>query len=123
MYLGFPHYGDEYKVMGLAPYGEPEFVDFFRKLIRPRGDTFELNLDYFTHHRQGVKMKWNEGAPIVEPFYSPLLIEQLGPARNPREEMTHRHENIAKSLQVVTEEIIIHLLNRLQAKPVPKTSA
>ena len=116
MYLGFPYYGDEYKVMGLAPYGEPEFVDFFRKMIRPKGDTFELNLDYFTHHRKGVKMSWNDGAPVVEPFYSRKLIDGLGPARDPKGEMTHRHENMAKSLQVVTEEIILHLLNRLHAK-------
>lgn len=116
MYLGFPYYGDEYKVMGLAPYGEPEFVDFFQKMIRPVGDTFELNLDYFTHHRQGVKMQWNDGAPIIEPFYSSKLIEELGPARNPKGEMTHRHENMAKSLQVVTEQILLHMLNRLHDK-------
>lgn len=116
MYLGFPHYGDEYKVMGLAPYGEPEFADFVRKLIAPKGDTFELNLDYFTHHKQGVKMKWNEGAPTVEPFTSQKLVDEFGPPRGPKEEMTKRHENLAKSLQVVTEEIIVHLLNRLHTK-------
>lgn len=116
MYLGFPYYGDEYKVMGLAPYGEPEFVDFFQKMIRPVGDVFELNLDYFTHHQQGVKMKWNDGAPIVEPFYSRKLTDELGAARDPKAEMTHRHENIAKSLQVVTEQIIVHLLNKLHAR-------
>ena len=116
MYLGFPHYGDEYKVMGLAPYGEPEFADFIRKMIAPKGDTFELNLDYFTHHKQGVKMKWNDGAPTVEPFTSQKLVDEFGAPRNPKEEMTQRHENLAKSLQVVTEEIIVHLLNRLHAK-------
>ena len=116
MYLGFPYYGDEYKVMGLAPYGEPEFVDSFRKMIKPKGDTFQLNLDFFTHHKLGVKMNWNDGAPVVEPFYSQKLIEELGPARDPKSEMTHRHENMAKSLQVVTEEIILHLLNRLHKK-------
>jgi carbamoyltransferase len=116
MYLGFPYYGDEYKVMGLAPYGEPEFVDFFRKMIRPKGDTFELNLDYFTHHKQGVRMSWNEGAPIVEPFHSPLLEKQLGAMRQKGEPMTPRHDNIARSLQAVTEEIILHLLNRLYDK-------
>jgi carbamoyltransferase len=116
MYLGFPYYGDEYKVMGLAPYGEPEFADYFRKLIYPKGDTFELNLDYFTHHKQGIKMSWNDGAPMVEPFHSPLLEKELGPMRKKGEEMTSRHDNLAKSMQVVTEEIIIHLLNRLHAK-------
>ncbi len=116
MYLGFPHYGDEYKVMGLAPYGEPEFAEVFRKMIRPKGDTFELNLDYFTHHKQGIRMTWNDGAPVVQPFHSALVERELGPARGPQEECTHRHENIAKSLQVVTEEIILHLLERLHAK-------
>ena len=116
MYLGFPHYGDEYKVMGLAPYGQPEFVDFFRKMIRPVGDTFELDLDYFTHHKRGVKMTWNDGAPVVEPFYSDRLIQELGPARTKQQPMTPRHDNIAKSMQVVTEEIIMHLLQRLHKK-------
>jgi carbamoyltransferase len=116
MYLGFPYYGDEYKVMGLAPYGEPEFLDFFRRLIAPTGDVFALNLDYFTHHKRGVKMEWNDGAPTIEPFYSQRLVDELGPPRSPREESTRRHENIARSLQAVTEEIIIHLLRRLHVK-------
>jgi carbamoyltransferase len=116
MYLGFPYYGDEYKVMGLAPYGEPEFVDFFRKMVQPKGDTFELNLDYFTHHKNGVKMSWNEGAPIVEPFFSGRLEQELGARRTKDQPVTKRHENLARSLQVVTEEIILHLLNRLHAK-------
>jgi carbamoyltransferase len=116
MYLGFPYYGDEYKVMGLAPYGEPEFADFFRKLIYPKGDTFELNLDYFTHHRQGIKMTWNDGAPTIEPFFSKKLENDLGPQRSKEQPMTKRHENIAKSLQVVTEEIILHLLQSLHRK-------
>jgi len=116
MFLGFPHYGDEYKVMGLAPYGEPEFVDLFRRVIRPKVDVFELNLDYFTHHKQGIRMAWNDGAPTVEPFHSQRLEKELGPRRRTAEEVTRRHENIAKSLQVVTEEIILHLLRRLHAK-------
>ncbi len=116
MYLGFPHYGDEYKVMGLAPYGEPEFLDFFRKMVQPRGDLFALNLDYFTHHKKGVKMAWNGGAPVIEPFFSDRLEKELGTRRSPGEPLTKRHENMARSLQAVTEEIIIHLLTRLHAK-------
>jgi carbamoyltransferase len=116
MYLGFPFYGDEYKVMGLAPYGKPEFIDVFRRMIRPVGDAFELNLDYFTHHKRGIRMSWNDGAPIVEPFHSPKLEAELGPSRGPRDELTQRHDNIAKSLQAVTEEIILYLLCRLHEK-------
>ncbi|BAZ47924.1 carbamoyltransferase [Nostoc sp. NIES-4103] len=113
LYLGFPAYGDEYKVMGLAPYGEPEYLEAFRKIIYPKGDSFELNLDYFTHHEQGIAMKWDNGAPIVEPFHSPELEKLLGPARQPHSEVTPKHQNIAISVQAVTEEIIFHLLNRL----------
>jgi len=113
MYLGFPNYGDEYKVMGLAPYGEPEFADQLRRMIHPQGDVFELNLDYFTHHKQGIRMTWNNGAPTIAPFHSERLERELGPMRRKDDEVTRRHENIAKSLQVVTEEIILHLLERL----------
>lgn len=116
MYLGFPNYGDEYKVMGLAPYGEPEFAEFIRRMIRPQGDLFELNLDYFTHHKRGIRMSWNEGAPRIDPFHSHKLERELGPMRKPNDELTRRHENIAKSLQVVTEEIICHLLAQLYLK-------
>ena len=116
MYLGFPHYGDEYKVMGLAPYGEPEFLDVLRRIIYPKGDVFQLNLDYFTHHKRGIRMTWNDGAPIIAPFHSERLERELGPMRQKGQALTRRHENIAKSLQVVTEEIILHLLNRLHSK-------
>lgn len=116
LYLGFHAYGDEYKVMGLAPYGEPTYLEEFRKIIYPKGDTFELNLDFFRHHKDGVSMSWENGAPKVEPFHSDLLVERLGPALAPRSEMGEREQNIAASVQRVTEEIIFHLLNRLHAK-------
>jgi carbamoyltransferase len=113
IYLGFPNYGDEYKVMGLAPYGQPEFVEVFRNIIRPKGRTFELNLDYFTHVQNGINMSWDAGSPKVAAFHSQRLEAELGPPRGPKEELTHRHEHIAASLQRVSEEIIFHLLNQL----------
>ena len=113
LYLGFPTYGDEYKVMGLAPYGEPEYLDAFRRIITSTSDGLELNLDYFTHHKQGIAMNWEAGAPTVEPFHSPELEKLLGPARAPKTELTSRHQNIAASLQAVTEEIIFTQLNQL----------
>lgn len=118
IYLGFPNYGDEYKVMGLAPYGEPEYLEEFRRIIFPKARTFELNLDYFTHVQNGIRMSWDGGYPKVDPFHSRLLEERLGPARQPKDDLTNKHENIAASLQRVTEEIIFHLLNELhQAAP------
>jgi carbamoyltransferase len=113
IYLGFLNYGDEYKVMGLAPYGQPEYLDEFRRIIFPKGATFELNLDYFTHPQNGISMSWEAGSPKVEAFHSKLLEERLGPPRRPNEELRAKHENIAASLQRVTEEIIFHVLNRL----------
>src|SRR5437660_795591 len=65
-YLGFPKYGDEYKVMGLAPYGAPEFVDELRRLVRlTRDGGFELDLSYFLHHRGDVPMTWDDGEPTL----------------------------------------------------------
>lgn len=116
LYLGFPSYGDEYKVMGLAPYGKPEYLEAFRKIIYPKGEQFELNLDYFTHHKQGIAMNWENGSPSIEPFHSIELEKMLGPMRQPKSELTQKHQNIAASLQAVTEEIIFHLLNRLHDK-------
>ena len=116
LYLGFPAYGDEYKVMGLAPYGEPEYLEEMRKIIYPQGDSFELNLDYFTHHKNGIAMNWANGAPKVAPFHSKALEKLLGPAREPKSELTQKHRNIAASLQAVSEEIIYHLINKLYEK-------
>jgi carbamoyltransferase len=113
MLLGFPHYGDEYKVMGLAPYGTQAFADEFRKIIYPKDSGFVLNLDYFTHHKQGVSMLWNDGAPSIKPFHSKLMENVFGLDTGRSSGMTTHHENIAASLQVVTEEIIIHLVNQL----------
>src|SRR5438132_543227 len=61
-YLGFPKFGDEYKVMGLAAYGEPEDLETFRDIVRfdanGNGNGFRLGLDYFIHHRSGPEMTW-----------------------------------------------------------------
>src|SRR5438874_1000957 len=69
-YLGFPHYGDEYKVMGLAPYGKPLFMTEMRDIVRVKRRGFELNLDYFTHHSAGLDMVWQGGPPAIGPIHS-----------------------------------------------------
>jgi carbamoyltransferase len=116
IYLGFPHYGDEYKVMGLAPYGEPKYLEEFRQIIRPTAKAFELNLDYFVHPSQGISMSWSDGNPHVAPFHSPLLEEKLGPMRKVGEPLLPHHEHVAASLQRVSEEIIMHLLKQLHER-------
>ena len=58
-YLGFPNYGDEFKVMGLAPYGEPRYAREIESLVQLRNDGgFELDLSYFRHWSDGVQMTW-----------------------------------------------------------------
>lgn len=116
-YLGFPHYGDEYKVMGLAPYGEPKYVDELKKIIIFKDNgLFELNIKYFTHAKEGVTMSWENGDPHIESIFSKELENLLGPARKQDEELTQKHKDIATSVQRVTEELIFHILNHLQKK-------
>jgi carbamoyltransferase len=116
-YLGFPHYGDEYKVMGLAPYGRPDHIDAMRKIIRllPNG-SFELNLSYFLHHRTNVPYQWTNGSPEVGDLFAPPLEDLLGPRRMPDDPLEDRHRNIARSAQAMYEEAFFHLIQTAQKK-------
>ncbi len=116
-YLGFPKYGDEYKVMGLAAYSQPEYADALKRLIHFGTDgRFELDLAYFRHHSDGVSMTWDEGEPTLGPVYTKKLEDLLGPARKPEEAIEPRHEAISASLQFVFEEAVFQLLNVLYQK-------
>ncbi|PYS06879.1 MAG: carbamoyltransferase [Acidobacteria bacterium] len=113
-YLGFLSYGDEFKVMGLAPYGKPNFVNALSRLVRLKpGGLFELDLKYFRHWSDGVAMQWEDGYPSLGKVFSPELERLLGPARHPQEPLTERHEDIARSLQAVYETCAFHVLNAL----------
>ena len=116
-YLGFPHYGDEYKVMGLAPYGSPNYVDDLKKLIHFTNDgLFKLDTKYFKHAKEGVSMSWEGGDPHIESIFSEKLENLLGPARKKGDELTQKHKDIATSVQRLTEELIFHILNHLKQK-------
>jgi carbamoyltransferase len=116
-FLGFPHYGDEGKVMGLAPYGKPRFIEEFRELIRTDEDgRFRLNLDYFRHHAEGVEMSWNEGSPVIGRIYSDEYQKLFGQPREKGTPLTERECDIAASLQARLEEISFHVLNNLFEK-------
>lgn len=113
-YLGFPEYGAEYKVMGLAPYGEPKYMNEMRKIVLLQDDgMFKLGLEYFKHHDEGVEMSWNNTAPTIGCAYTDKLINLLGPARQPGDELTQKHRDIAASLQAMYEEAFFAMLNRL----------
>jgi carbamoyltransferase len=113
-WLGFPKYGDEGKVMGLAPYGEPVYLDQMRRLVRTHRDgTFELDLDYFVHHAEGVDMTWEDGEPVLGPLYSPKVTRLLGPPREPGAELSTHYQNVAASLQAMLEEAEFNLVKML----------
>lgn len=106
-YLGFDMFeGDEYKVMGAAAYGEPEFYDYFRReILRLTGPAeFELNISLLDHH---LAKKYQ---------FSPELQRVIGPPRRKDEEFTARHFAIAASAQKVFEDTVLHLLAWLREK-------
>ena len=98
--------------MGLAAFGEPSELHSMRKIVRLNSKgQFELDLDYFIHHSEGVTMTWDGGEPKMGPVYSKDMEGLLGPARTPGEAITERHEVIAASLQAMYEEAFFNLLN------------
>ena len=116
-YLGFPCYGDEYKVMGLAAYGRPSHLGSLRHMIRlkPRGG-FELDLRYFNHHPEGMSMSWKSGAPVIGRVFTEQLVKLLGPARGSEEPAGDRHADLAASVQALYEEVFCHVLNDLHSR-------
>jgi carbamoyltransferase len=118
-YLGFWKFGDEYKVMGLAAYGQPEFLDEFRKIVRTNGPlSFRLGLEYFTHQNQGADMTWREAdrTPVQGRLFSDYLEQRLGPARLADEALEKRHHDLAASMQTALEEVLEAHWNTLAKK-------
>lgn len=99
-YLGFKVNSGEYKVMGLAPYGEPKYVDLIYKLLDVKEDgSFKLNMKYFNYVA---------GLTMTNKKFNQLFG---GSPRKPESELTQKEMDIAKSLQIVTEEILLKLVN------------
>lgn len=101
-YLGFTVNNSEYKVMGLAPYGRDRYAKEFDELIEPLDDgSFKMNMDYFSYHyKMGMPSKKMEGL-----FGRPVRVKES--------EVEQFHKDVAKSLQVKTEKLLFHTLNKL----------
>jgi len=116
-YLGFPHYGDEYKVMGLSPYGKSDYVDKLLEVIKLKDNgLFELNSKYFRHFKEGVNMSWEGGSPDIDAIFSEELVELLGPLRPKGEKLSQYHMDLAASIQKVSEIVIFHVAEDLYQK-------
>ncbi|HEY4155350.1 MAG TPA: carbamoyltransferase C-terminal domain-containing protein [Puia sp.] len=115
--LGFPHYGDEYKVMGLAPYGEPKYVDRLKEvLLFDSNGLFRLNLKYFRSAKSGIISYGEDHVPVVAPLYSEYMTGKFGEPRQPGEPLTAYHKDLGASVQRITELLIFHILESLQKK-------
>src|SRR5262249_38090374 len=108
-WLGFPKYGDEGKVMGLAPYGKPRFAEKLRRACHATDSGFQLDVSYFTPTSGGASKNWDEGSHTLGRLYSKKMVELLGPARDPAAPLEEIHQDVAASLQAVTEEVVFHI--------------
>jgi carbamoyltransferase len=117
-FIGFPHYGDEYKVMGLAPYGEPRLLDAMSKIVRLSNDgTFALDLRYFRHASgEGADYTVKDGIPSGGRLWSDVLIELLGPPRDQAAPLEDKHRDIARSAQATYENAFFNLLRALHQR-------
>ncbi|MEM9820474.1 MAG: carbamoyltransferase C-terminal domain-containing protein [Bacteroidota bacterium] len=116
-YLGFPYFGDEYKVMGLSPYGSPKYVEQIRKMIYPTDDgLFNWDASYFLGPREGYYMKIENHIPQPARMFSDKIAKVLGPARQKSDPLEQKHKDIAASVQAVTEEIIMSVLTHLHKR-------
>ena len=116
-YLGFKNYGDEYKIMGLAPYGKPNYINELKKiLIVNSNGSFKLNLDFFKFHKENFNYKWEDGKVEIDNLYSNKLEELIGPERKKEEDLNQFHKDLAHSTQKVYEEAFLNILNNLHEK-------
>ena len=103
-YLGFGGFSDEGKVMALAAYGGPTYVERFRDLVRLEADgRYRVDMSYFDY----------DARAMLQPF-KPKFIETFGPMRQPGDPLEDRHYDIAHALQVMTEEVILHMAHHLE---------
>lgn len=103
-FLGFDMTaGEEWKVMGLAAHGRPEYREFLaRRVLSPTAaDSFRLDVRVLDHH---LARRYR---------FSDEIVHELGPPRGPGEEIAERHTHIAASAQRVLEDVVLHLLRRL----------
>jgi len=116
-FLGFPNYGDEYKVMGLAPYGKAKYIEQLSDILeKTENGFFKLNKKYFKHFKEGIAMDWENGSPFIEPLFTDAWAKLLGTPRKKGDELEQWHIDLATSVQRFTEDVIFHMLTSLHAK-------
>ena len=116
-FLGFHNYGDEYKVMGLAPYGDAKYLKKISEIIQKTDDGFfRLNQKYFKHFKEGVAMDWENGEPKIDLLYTEQWEVLFWNARNKGDDLKQFHVDLAATVQKYTEQMIFYILNKLHEK-------
>ena len=113
-FIGYSKYGDEGKVMGLAPYGKDTYCDEIAKIVSPKNGGFHLNLDYFKPlgSNQGMQIL-PDGTVRLARHFSDRMEKLFGEPRRPHSGITRRDMDLAYALQHRFEEILFGLLNHL----------
>ncbi len=112
-WLGFENYGDEYKVMGLAPYGKTKYIESLRKIVKlKKNGKFELDLKFFKHHID-VNEGYSNDPSIRKKLYSKELEKLIGPSRKKYQKITQKHKDVARSVQFLYEEVFFKILNHV----------
>ena len=121
-FIGFDFFGEEYKVMGLAPYGEDNFADAMQRIVRTdRTPWFRLNPEFFEIARGLSEAQLSDdGQMRMGTIYSDALVELLGQPRSRNSEITQREKDIARSTQVRFEQAAANCMRTLSDK-VPVT--
>ena len=113
-FLGFDNWGDEYKVMGLSSYGAPIYIKEVENVIYLKTfDNFELNLDYFSHHKKKIVYSWDNAAPKKEFLFNDKINNLFFQTRKSDEPIEQQHKDIAASVQYVYEKIIFNILDKV----------
>src|SRR5882672_9459888 len=116
-FIGYRKYGDEGKVMGLAPYGKDTYCEQVRRLVTSKNGSFRLDLDYFQAlgSNQGMQVK-EDGTVELARHFSDRMVELFGVPREPYSEITQRDMDLAFAMQHCFEEVFFHLLNELHGR-------
>jgi carbamoyltransferase len=113
-FIGYTKYGDEGKVMGLAPYGNDTCCSEIEKIVAPKNGGLQLNLSYFKPlgSNQGMQVL-PDGTVRLARHFSNRMEKLFGDPRKPHSEITQRDMDLAYAMQRRFEQIFFHLLNRL----------
>ena len=116
-FIGYTKYGDEGKVMGLAPYGRDTYCNEVNKIVKLDDEGFRLDLSYFKPlgSNQGMQVS-PDGTVKLARHFSDLMVKLHGEPRQPHTEITQRDMDLAFALQHRFEEVFLHLLNQLHRR-------